>query len=138
MKVYVAVKRLGRRGKGIKQEELILGSRPATLRQLIVQVVTAAVAGYNRRVSAELLQCLAPEQLQERAERGKVSFGSQAQRRPADCREAVACAIQGFEDGLIRVFVGERELRELDEQLVMAENDVLTFIRLTALTGKMW
>ena len=44
----------------------------------------------------------------------------------------------GFQDGLFRVFLGDTELTELDEQLELQEGDTVTFIRLTMLAGRMW
>ena len=52
--------------------------------------------------------------------------------------EAVKTAIQGFEDGLFRVFRGMDELTELDREEKFNEGDEITFIRLTMLAGRMW
>ena len=47
-------------------------------------------------------------------------------------------SVQGFEDGLFRVFLGDRELENLDEKVEFAEGNEITFIRLTMLAGRMW
>ena len=53
-------------------------------------------------------------------------------------QKALDNAFLSFEDGLYRVFLGENELTELDTPLDIKENDELTFIRLTMLTGRIW
>lgn len=47
-------------------------------------------------------------------------------------------AVQCFEDGIYRVFMDGRGLEELDEGIVVTEESVFTFVRLTMLTGRMW
>ena len=42
---------------------------------------------------------------------------------------------QGCEDGLFRIFIGEREPEGLDAPLYLQENDTITIIRLVMLTG---
>ena len=52
--------------------------------------------------------------------------------------KAVTTALQGFKDGLYRAFLDETELVDLDAPLMIRENDTITFIRLTMLTGSIW
>ena len=44
-------------------------------------------------------------------------------------------AIQCFEDGIYRIFAGERELAKLNEAIPWQEETVFTLIRLTMLAG---
>ena len=46
--------------------------------------------------------------------------------------------LQGFKDGLYRAFLDETELVDLDAPLMIRENDTITFVRLTMLTGSIW
>ena len=39
---------------------------------------------------------------------------------------------------MFRVFLGDRELENLDEKVEFAEGNEITFIRLTMLAGRMW
>ena len=47
-------------------------------------------------------------------------------------------ALQCFLDGLVRIFRNEEELSELDQSAGLREGDILTLIRLTFLSGRMW
>lgn len=67
-----------------------------------------------------------------------MSFGWLYADNPADREKAVDTAIGCWRDGLVRVFLGDRELTGLDDPLEIQENDTFTFIRLTFLAGRLW
>ena len=46
-----------------------------------------------------------------------------------------AAAVEAVENGLVRIFKGNEELCELDEEIDIAEGDVFTFVKLTMLAG---
>ena len=72
------------------------------------------------------------------AQVGKIAFGINYGGKEQELEPAVNNAIQAFEDGLYRIFQGENELEGLDTVIDINDNDALTFIRLTMLTGRMW
>lgn len=43
-----------------------------------------------------------------------------------------------FNDRLFRIFLNGNELSSLEEKINLQENDKLTFIRLTMLSGRIW
>lgn len=47
-------------------------------------------------------------------------------------------ALQAFDDGLFRAFVGETELESREQEIKIGENSEITFIRLTMLAGRIW
>ena len=49
--------------------------------------------------------------------------------------EAVETAIQGYIDGLLRIFLNDEEVGGLDEPLCIHDGDELTILRLVMLTG---
>lgn len=81
---------------------------------------------------------LTDEQIDDMGRIGKIAFGIVYGEKKPDVDEAVKTAIQGFEDGLFRVFRGMDELTELDREEKFNEGDEITFIRLTMLAGRMW
>ncbi len=96
-------------------------------------------AQYNSRAAgAQLIPLLTQQELDDRAEVGKVSFGTIYSDRKADIDRAVANAIQCWEDGLVRVFMNEEELTALDAPLKVEAQAVLTFLRLAFLSGSIW
>jgi hypothetical protein len=52
-----------------------------------------------------------------------------------DADEAVATALEAFEDGLYLVVVDGQELRNLDAQVFLQPDSRVAFVRLTLLAG---
>ncbi len=134
--IYVQRKRPGRGAEqAIAPETIALPERPDTVRKLIEGLVCQQVKDYNARKDAgQLLSWLTRDQIQEKAQAGKISFGL---RGGADAGEeqAVENAIQCFEDGLYHIFAGKTELTELDQRIPWEEEPVFTLVRLTMLSG---
>lgn len=74
----------------------------------------------------------------DQAARGKIGFGRRFSDKKADKQKALDNAQQSFEDGIYKVFVGDKELTDLKTAVNLQEGDVLTFIRLTMLSGRLW
>lgn len=139
MTVYIQIKQSGRRSSNIAQTALELPLVPHTVGELIACIVRLQVVRHNERPSEqEPLFFLTQEELETQGEGGKVSFGVDYNGRAADADQAIACALQAYADGLFRLFVNEEEAGEADTSLTLHENDVLTFVRLTMLSGRLW
>jgi hypothetical protein len=109
------------------------------LRQLIEAVVRSEVQNYNSRgVDEMLVPFLTQAEIEDASTVGKVGFGRLYSDKKADPERAVTTALIGFEDGLFKVLVGESEATLLDAPLKIVPGDVITFIRLTFLAGRMW
>lgn len=138
MQIFVRVKTPGKRKD-------VLTSVPrelppvSSLRELLTVLVRQEVESVNRRdTEAQLTAWLTSEQIDAEAETGKVGFGRLWSDRKAEPEKAVANAMQCFEDGIVRVFMGDTELTEPDAPLSVPEGAEFTFIRLTFLAGRMW
>lgn len=139
MKVYVSVKQVGKRKEIIAGKEYVLAGTPSSLRDLITEIIRLNVVAYNKKpVEPLLMYYLSPEDINNQAAIGKVGFGERHNPRQADLKKAVETAILAYQDGIYRVFQGDNELTSLDEPLDLKEDDLLTFIRLTMLAGRMW
>jgi len=139
LKLYVSIKQAGKRKAYITKKELVLNNVPSNLRELITEIVRINVTAYNNKKPEPLLiQYLAPDQIENQAQTGKVGFGDRRNDKQADVNQAIQTAILAFEDGIYRVFSGENEVSSLNDPLVLKEGDLLTFIRLTMLAGRMW
>ena len=139
MLVYVSVKQAGKRKEFITKKELELAKNPASLRELITEVVQITVQEYlEKAVEPALVHYLTLDNIEAQAAIGKVGFGERKNANDPDLTEATNTAILAFEDGLYRIFNGEKELTVLDEPLNLSEGDVLTFLRFTMLAGRMW
>jgi len=113
---------------------------PFTLRDLITHVVHREVAAFEkRRETRRLDRVLSREQIDEAAERGKISAeGRDPKLGPpirVDVGSAVAVALEGFVDGLYLVAIDDLEYRDLDAIVHLDPDSRVTFIRLTFLAG---
>lgn len=139
MKIKVNLKSAGRRKASVEPVVYEISGCPATVRELILAVVQAEVEKYNlRKESSELLSCLTREEIQEKARAGKVGFGVNYGEKKAELSAAGENALQCFVDGIYRIFQDGEPLEELERSVVITEDSVFTFVRLTMLAGRMW
>ena len=139
MDVFVKLKSVGKRRLVRESTPYALPEGISTLRQLLEAVVVKEVEEYNSKgADNQLVPFLTEAQIEDQSTVGKVGFGRLYSERKADPIKAVEVALQGFEDGLFRVLIGEAEATKLDSPLELNEGDTLTFIRLTFLAGRMW
>ena len=136
MKVYISAKQIKKRGNQVSAIPYELSTAPDTLRQLISILVSDSVESYNQRLLAkEENTILAKDEIDAMSQVGKIGFGIPFGSREANLQDAQETAIQGFEDGLYRVFIGEREIESLDAAMELQEEDTISIIRLVMLTG---
>lgn len=136
MTVHIHLKQIKKRGGHVAACPWELNPVPETLRQLLTLLVTNGVQGYNARIAGKPERVVLSEDAMAAMEQiGKIGFGIPYGTREADLDAAIASALQGFADGLFRVFIGDREAEALDEPLDLRENDTITIIRLVMLTG---
>ena len=139
MDIYVRVKAIGKRKDILAPALYTIPDGICSLRQLLTAVVQKEVDRYNNKeVEAQLIPLLTQQELDDQSKIGKVSFGSIYSDKKADPGKAVANAIGCWEDGLVRVFMNDEELTDLDAKLVIEEQAIFTFMRLTFLAGSIW
>ena len=139
MDIYVRVKAIGKRKDILAPALYTIPDGICSLRQLLTAVVQKEVDRYNNKeAEAQLIPFLTQQELDDQAKIGKVSFGSIYSDKKADPGKAVANAIGCWEDGLVRVFMNDEELTDLDAKLVIEEQAIFTFMRLTFLAGSIW
>lgn len=139
MDIRVNMKVFGKRRNVIDAVPFSFPDLPQTTEQLIRETVSICLADFNRRVeNANLLSALTTEQINDRAENGKISFGLFGNTNKTALPAAVENALQAFEDGIFRVFLDDHELVLLSEPIRLTKDSVLTFVRLTMLSGRMW
>lgn len=140
MTICINIRQLGKKRNTINAVPFVLPEQPNTVRGLLTSVVMVCVSAYNERVrrGETGIRPMSEESLADMETIGKLAFGVNYGEKLADGASAIANALQGFEDGLYRVFHGEKELTTLDEALSLSEKDELTFIRLTMLTGSIF
>lgn len=139
MTIKVNIKQLGKKRSKIAEVPFVLENTPSTVGELIKEAVHTCVLEYNERVKkGEDAEPLSSDEISEMSEIGKIAFGINYGGKTADEKTAFENALQSYEDGLYRIFIGENELGELSDSISLSENDSVTFIRLTMLTGRLW
>ena len=127
--IQVRMKKLGKqRANSLAPVPFVLESRPQTTRDLITALTALGV-------KSELLNCLTKEEIEDKAQSGRIGFGVNYGGRKARLSTAQENALQCFEDGIYRIFAGETELTALNDEIPQANDTVFTFIRLTMLSG---
>lgn len=134
--VLVQMKKPGRLNRtDIAPVPYELDRKPQTVQELLASLTRLGVRQYNaRKDEGQILAYLTQEEIASQASRGKISSGL---RGGADAVEdaAVENTLQCFEDGIYRVFAGEKELTALSDEIPWKDGIVFTFIRLTMLSG---
>ena len=140
MKLSIQTKQLGKRRCSIEPMQIELpGKTPPDVRSLITAIVRRQVEEHNQRPGEnDLLKYLTQEEIDDRAESGKVDFGVNYNGEKASAEAAVKNALQAYEDGIFRLFVNDEEAGTADSPLALKEGDRLTFVRLTLLSGRLW
>ena len=136
IQIHVSLKHMGNIARKVKAHPFVLSRTPRTLRELIEESVRACIRAYRERGDqANAPKPLTDEQYEGMREVGKFAFGVHYNENSVNEEKAIAAAVEAVEDGLVRIFKGNEELCELDEEIDIAEGDVFTFVRLTMLTG---
>lgn len=139
MEIYVRVKAPGKRRDLLAPAPYTIPDGIVSLRQLLTAVVQRETERYNsKETGMQIVPFLTQQELDAQARGGKVSFGRIRSDKKADPHKAIGNALQCWEDGLVRVFMNDEELTQLDAPIVIPDGAVFTFMRLTFLAGSMW
>lgn len=139
MRIYIQVKKLGRRCC-VEAVPFELDIIPATVGELLEEVVLRIADNYNANLGAnDILSCISDSAIHDMAVSGKVGFGVSYNDQRADTRHAVDNAIQSYVDGIYRLFINDSDTGcDPTASLTLSEGDILTFVRLTMLSGRLW
>lgn len=138
MYVKVTLKQLGKKKNKFQAVPFELEHPPANVGELIQECVHTCVKEYRARAAGRTEQPMTEEEIEAQKEIGKIAFGIHYNEGKVDEEKAVATALQAYEDGLFRIFLNEEELGETGQELCLKEEDVLTLIRFTMLSGRMF
>lgn len=139
MQIYIQMKAAGKRRPVLNDVPYELPDEVKTLREFLTALVELEVKRYEQKgTDVQVIPFLTKEDVEEQAAAGKVGFGRIYSEQKADLVKAVENALQCYEDGLVRVFRGDRELVGLDTPVCLEEGDRFTLIRLTFLAGRLW
>ena len=148
MILQVNQKSIGK-NKRIKTVPVEYDKAPENVYELIEKTVRIMVSDFINR-AASSAKPLDDERIRDLAEIGRVSFGIIYNDKMPDAEEAVSTAILAYRDGLVAIFINdeivdvesedptptEEELK--NHKISLYENDTISFVRLTMLSGRMW
>ncbi len=107
-----------------------------TLRDLLTRIVRAEVQAFrDRQREKQLLRALTSNDIEKGTVSGKITSGGQNLKQDVSEDEAIAVALQAFEDGLYLVIVDEQEQKSLDAQVFLKPDSRVAFVRLAMLAG---
>ncbi len=139
MELNVNVKSVSGKKNRITAIPVTYSRNEMTVRELIEETVRFCVSNYNNhKENGELLRALLPQETEDKATQGKISFGMIYGEKTADLKKAVHDAVEAFADGTAVIFADEKRLENLDEELKLNEIQNLTFIKLVMLAGRIW
>ena len=137
MKIIINVKSLSRK-KVIHQEEVELKNKISTTKDLIAELVKINVEKFNKKIDDKnILSIITNENIAKAARIGKIGDEVHGDKK-ANLEKALDTAYLAFEDGLYCIFINDEQSEKLDDSLDLKDGDILTFIRLTMLAGRMW
>jgi hypothetical protein len=117
-------------GKALNEWSLELLTERVTVRELIRSRVYQEVQDYNRHTGTEFRGLVQPTE----SERTLNGFRF-SKPRQIDWKEQFNRATEAFEHGQILILVNERQVETLDEEVEIAPNSLVSFMRLTMLVG---
>lgn len=139
MKIFINVKSLGKKKKALEPVMYAISENVVSLKDLLVELVEIEVKRYNDKgTDVQNVLFLSEEEIENQSQVGKIGFGRIYSDKKANVEKAMANALQCYEDGLVRVFRGEEELKNLDDKIEISEGDTFTLMRLTFLAGRLW
>ena len=137
MKIIINVKGLSRK-KVIYQEEVELKNKIFTTKDLITELVKINVEKFNKKIDEkDILSIMTNENIAKAARIGKIGDEVHGDKK-ANLKKALDTAYLAFEDGLYCIFINDEQTEKLDDSLNLKDGDILTLIRLTMLSGRMW
>jgi hypothetical protein len=141
--VQVVARALGKKRALIPEWSVTVPTEPSdrgdgglTLRELIERIVHAEVAAFEERQEARrFVRVLSDREIAKDQEIGKIDPGGRNLDQRVEPENAVATALQAFEDGLYLVILDGVEQRDLDKQVYVTADSHVVFLRLTFLAG---
>lgn len=135
--LMVGTKRRLFEGFSIPMPPEVEGDSGITLRKLIERIVRSEVEAFNdRQHSRQFIRALTAREIADGEEKGKIdSGGSDVPVKETDVDDAIATAIEAFQDGIYFVSIDEQQHTDMDAELFLQPDSRVTFIRLTLLAG---
>lgn len=140
MKLIFTIKSLGKKRPFLNKIDISIDIESDTnLRELLGKIVLQQVKEFNeRKSSSNLIQFMNESTIKDNADTGSVKFNDQYNLTEADEVKAIETVLLAFEDGLIAFFLNDNQLENLDTSIQLNDDDNISIIRLSFLSGAIW
>ena len=136
IKIYVTVISLSRHNGYLTKEVFEVGTRVSSTLDLLFFLSDALVDRYNRKeIDSDLVSALTQNEIEEMKEYGKIGFGRRMGHGVANKKKAREALAIGYEDGLFKVFINEKEIIDLLDPIFLKDGDSLMLMRLTMIAS---
>lgn len=134
MRIFVNLKQIGRRKNVVNKKEYEVADNINVVSDLIREFVSICVRDFNQD---KIIDYLIEQDIEDNAGLGKIGFNDRENKNKQDMKKAIDNAIQSYEDGIYRIFLNDEEVGALSDSINLRQDDIITFIRLTMLSGAM-
>ena len=134
MRVFVNLKQIGRRKNVVNKKEYEVADNINVVSDLIREFVSICVRDFNQD---KIIDYLIEQDIEDNADVGKIGVNDRENKNKQDMKKAIDNAIQSYEDGIYRIFLNDEEVGALSDSINLRQDDIITFIRLTMLSGAM-
>jgi hypothetical protein len=140
MKLIFTIKSLGKKRPFLNKLEIDIDIEPNTnLKELLRKLVIQQVKEFNeRKTSSTLIQFMSEDSIKEKAAAGNIKFNEQYNVTEANEEKAIETVLLAFEDGLIAFFLNDNQLENMDDIIQLDNEDNITIIKLSFLSGSIW
>lgn len=141
MQIQITIKSLAQQASEIKAERINLPNieEKTTLQILLSALVEQQITVLHSKVSGEdrtyIPEPLSNNYLQLLTQTGKADFDLRYNDTEADIQAAQKNMLQCFKDGLFAVFIDDDEVSDLEQEISLTPETIISFIRLTFLSG---
>ena len=137
--MLIESKVLGQRKRPFEPWELnLFESKVETLslEKFLSHVVLQEIEAFKiRQEERKLLQVLSKEEMAAGTLKGKIDMGGRDLEQEIQPQEAIENALLAFKDGFYYVFVDQKQIEKLEEEITLYPNSHIMFLRLVPLVG---
>lgn len=133
MNIKLSIKSINKT-RGVELVDYSISDNILSLQDLLENLVDIEITKYEQKE----FKITSQEDLDNMIIAGKISFGFKYREDVINRAHSKDVATLAFSDGLYAVFINDIQLNALDEYLNIKENDILSLIRFTMLTGRFY
>ena len=142
MRLGIRIKQLGKKRNYIDKRFIDIEGEyntPYPLELIIKNVVSQQVQAFNRgKNEKSLIHFLNERPARAHHGNGRIIFNHPYNSKLVDEEKAIKTALLAFQDGIIAIFMDENQIHAIDEKIIITENSLMTFVKLTFLAGSIW